>query len=251
VQAVAGLCLLLFIVTVTGVGVRMLLLARRSHGRPELLMGTGMVLVGAIGYPGGIASGFGRPVHDLILPLWLGSALVTQAGITLIYAFTWQVFRPETRWGRALVVIGAASMLGGLVGAAVAMVGAPPDASSSLVARDWMFLSMVGYSGCFLWSAIEGLVQYRMARRRVAIGLADPVVANRFWLWGLFGLAATGVNVVSAIGNGLGVDPSRTPFVLVPMGVLGFVASAVMYLAFLPPPWYLGFVRARTAPRRA
>jgi hypothetical protein len=35
--------------------------------------------------------------------------------------------------------------------------------------------------------------------------------------------------------------------VLIPMGVLGFIASAAMYLAFLPPASYLAFVRSRFA----
>lgn len=94
-------------------------------------------------------------------------------------------------------------------------------------------------------------MHHRMARRRVALGLADRVVANRFLLWGLFGLTATGINVASLIGNALGVDPSRSPSVIVPMGVLGFGASAAMYLAFVPPAWYLVLVRGRPAPQHS
>ena len=45
-QAVAGICLLLFGVVSTLVGLRVLIVARRTTGRPELLMGTGMVLIG-------------------------------------------------------------------------------------------------------------------------------------------------------------------------------------------------------------
>ncbi|HME73184.1 MAG TPA: hypothetical protein VKM54_25445 [Myxococcota bacterium] len=45
-QALTGISLLLFVATTAIVGVRMLLLARRTGERPELLMGAGMALVG-------------------------------------------------------------------------------------------------------------------------------------------------------------------------------------------------------------
>ena len=246
-QALAGICLLLFVLTVTVVGVRMLLLARRTRGRHELLMGIGMVLIGAVGYPATLLSGFGGPVGDVIMPLWIGSTLVTQSGIACIYAFTWQTFRPRAAWGRTLVGVGIALMLVSLAGAAFALSSAPPDATSPVVVRSWILVGMLGYCGCFLWSGIEGFVHHRDARKRLAIGLADPMVVNRFLLWGIFGALATAINVASLIGASLGVDPSRSPMVLIPMGFFGFLASAAMYFAFVPPASYRHFVRSRIA----
>lgn len=248
-QALAGLCLLLFVVTVTVVGARMLLLAQRTGGRHERLIGSGMLLIGMLGFPGSIASGFGGPVADLRLPIWFASSIVTQIGILLIYAFTWQVFRSAQAWGRGLVGVAALLLFASLVGAGHALATAPPDALSPIVARAWLLVGMIGYSGCFFWSAIEGFVHWASARRRLALGLADAVVVNRFLLWGVFGLAATGINVASGIGAALGHDPSKSPLTLVPMGVLGFFASVAMYLAFLPPAAYLDFVRARARVR--
>jgi hypothetical protein len=245
VQALAGLCLVLFVLTVSVVGFRMLWLARRTRGRHELLMGAGMVLVGTIGYPLGIVSGFGRPVGEMNLPLWFVGTLITQVGIGLIYAFTWQAFRPAEAWGKRVVIAGCVFMSGSLLASAVALANAAPDANSQHVARIPIFVGMVGYAGCFLWSAIEGLVHHANARKRLALGLADAVVANRFLLWGVFGLNATAINVASIAGNAMGVDPSQSPLVLIPMGVFGFAASAAMYLAFLPPAGYLARVRRR------
>ena len=68
-QTVAGICLLLFIVVSTLVGVRVLMLARRTRGRPELLMGAGMVLIGGVGYPSTILAGFGGTVGAMNVPL--------------------------------------------------------------------------------------------------------------------------------------------------------------------------------------
>jgi hypothetical protein len=248
-QALAGLCLLLFVAIVTVVGVRMLLLARRTQRVHERLIGAGMVLIGGVGFPGGIASGFGASVGDVRLPVWFAATLLTQIGILLIYAFTWQVFRPTAAWGRALVGGAALLLFSSMLGAGYALAIAPADAPSTLVARTWLLIGMIGYCGCFVWSAIEGFVHWRDARRRLALGLADAVVVNRFLLWALFGIGATGINVASGIGAALGLDPSKSAFVLVPMGVLGFFSSVAMYLAFLPPAAYLERIRAsaRTA----
>jgi hypothetical protein len=247
-QALAGLGLLLFVVTVTVVGVRMLLLSRRTGGRHEFLIGAGMILIGAIGFPGSAAAGFGRAVGEMNIPLWFLFTLITQIGLLLVYAFTWQVFRPAESWGKAIVVAAALLMFVSLVLSARALAAAPPDAISTTVSRTGMFIGMAGYCGCFLWSAIEGFVHHRNAKRRLVIGLADPVVVNRFLLWGLFGVAATAINVTSFAGNAIGVDPSTSPLVLVPMGVFGCFASLAMYLAFLPPASYLARVRASAAP---
>jgi len=179
------------------------------------------------------------------LPIWFVSTLITQTGLALIYAFTWLVFRPAEAWGKAIVALGCLFMLASLVGASHTLATAAPEASSQLVARGWLFVGMIGYCGCFLWSAVEGLVQYGMARKRMTLGLADAVVVNRFLLWGIFGLMATGINVASIAGLVLGVDPGQSPLVLIPMGVLGFFASAAIYLAFLPPASYLDLVRGQ------
>jgi len=242
-QAVAGICLLLFVVVSTLVGVRVLIVAQRSKGRPELLMGTGMVLIGGVGYPSTILAGFGGTVGELNVALYAFGCAMTQIGITLIYAFTQQVFRPGEAWARALVAFGGTTLLVSWIGATRSLLLADAAETSFLVARGWLGVAMVGYTICFLWTAIEGFVHHGMAVKRMALGLADPVTTNRFLLWGAFGLMATGINVASATGNWLGVDPSRAPLVLVPMGVLGGGASVAMAFAFFPPAWYLGWLR--------
>ena len=126
-----------------------------------------------------------------------------------------------------------------LAGAWYALSLAAPDEHSVQVVRSELLLCHAGYSGCFVWSAIESWRQYRMARRRQAIGLADAVVVSRFRLWGFYSLAATGIAAANAVGVLLGHDISTSPVVLLPSGVLGFAASIAMYLVFLPPAWYL------------
>jgi len=245
-QALTGISLLLFVATTAIVGVRMLLLAWRTGERPELLMGAGMTLVGGIGYPGGIVSRFGiGSVGEMSIPIWFISTVCTQIGATLIYAFTWQVFRAKATWAKVLVVTGVGFMVAGLAGMGHALTTASPTADSALVTRGPTFVSMVGYAGCFLWTALEGFHHHRMARRRLALGLTDPIVANRFFLWGFFGLMASVLTAISAITVLLGGKPSGTPATMLPMGVLGAAAVIAMYLAFFSPSWYVGWLRSQ------
>jgi len=248
-QALTGISLLLFVATTAMVGVRMLLLARRTGERPELLMGAGMALVGGIGYPGGILSRFGLgSVGEMNFWLWFFSTACTQVGIALIYAFTWRVFRAKAAWAKLLVIGGIGFMGAGLAGMAHALVSAPPNADSALVTRGPIFVGMVGYAAGFLWTALEGFHHYGMARRRLALGLTDPIVANRFFLWGFFGLMASSLTAIAAVSALLGGKPSGTPVTMLPMGVLGAAAAAAMYLAFFSPAWYTGWL-ARHAPK--
>jgi hypothetical protein len=245
VQLLVSASVLLYVVVVTAVGLRMLLLARRTRGLPELLIGAGSVLICGVGFPASVASGFGGATGSVNVPLWLASEFVTQAGILLMYGFTQQVFRPGVAWARASIAVASVLLPASLAGAGLALSGADPEASSVAVTHDWLLLCFAGYTAGFVWSALESLRHYRMARRREALGLADPVVANRFLLWGCYGLAATGITTANAVGVVLGHNISTSLVVLLPAGVLGFAASVAIYLVFLPPAWYLDRLGAR------
>lgn len=243
-QIVAGLAVLLFIVLGSVVGVRMLALARRTGERPELLMGIGFTLICALGYPTSLLSGFGKgTIGEVSLAVWVGSTLCTQIGIGSIWLFTAAVFRPGERWARLLTGTGLALLVASFTGTGFVLTTAPASAPCNAATRGWLLLGMLGYTGSFAWTAAEGLLQHRMAMRRLALGLADPVVANRFLLWGLFGVMATGINAASLTGVLLDRDPASSLVILLPMGVLGAAASGAMYLAFFPPAWYVGRLR--------
>ena len=243
-QLLVNLSVLAYVVIVTLVGARMLLLARRTRGLPELLVGAGSVLICGVGFPASVASGFGGPLAQVHVPLWVASEFATQAGIVLMYAFTQQVFRPGVAWAKALIAAVAVGLPAGLAGAALALAAAPAEASSVLVTRVWLLLCFVLYGGCFVWTASESLHHYVMARRRQALGLADAVVVSRFLLWGCYGLAASGILAANAVGVLLGHNISTSRVVLLPAGALGLAASVAIYLVFLPPAWYLGWLRS-------
>jgi hypothetical protein len=244
VKLLSLICILLYVVVIAGVGVRMLLLARRTGGRPERLIGAGSLLICGIGFPTSIASGFGKAAGEVNVPFWVVSELFTQAGMVCMCAFTQQVFLPGARWARALVAGMAVYLPVGLAGAAHALAVADPALGSVPAVHGWLLWCLAGYGFTFAWSALESLRHHDMARRRLALGLADPLVAHRFLLFALYGLGATGIVASNVAGVLLGHDISASLLVLVPSGVLGVAAAAAMYLAFLPPDWYVARVRA-------
>jgi hypothetical protein len=83
-------------------------------------------------------------------------------------------------------------------------------------------------------------------RKRVKLGLADPVVADRMRLWG-FGIGTgASIQVVFSTLESMGVEMTGATSVVF-VGPMGVIASAFIYLAFLPPKAYLQRVQARAA----
>jgi hypothetical protein len=233
VSLLTTVCILVYVLVISAVGVRMLLLARLTRRRPELLIGAGSLLICGVGLPTSLASGFGKAAGEVNVALWVGSELCTQAGFLCLYGFTQQVFRPAARWARALLVVAAAWLLAGLAGAARALAAAEPQLATVDAVYGWLLWCLTGYGGAFVWGSYESLRQWGMARRRLALGLADPVVARRFLLFATYGLSATGMLAGNVVAVLLRHDISTSPWVVVPSAVLGPLAAAAMYLAFL------------------
>jgi hypothetical protein len=96
----------------------------------------------------------------------------------------------------------------------------------------------------FGWVSLEGLRYYTLMRKRRALGLADPVVTNRFFVWG----AGEGVSslvvlalLVAILSRGE-LSPTD-PFVAAFVTLAGLVNAFVWWLTFTPPAAYLRWVR--------
>lgn len=251
-QVLAAICLFLYVATATAIGLRLVWVGRLPGRRPELLLGAGSLLVATIGLPLSIGSGFGGDAGNVHVPLWAGSELLTQVGIVCLYAFTQQVFRPGVRWARWLIALAAVAMPVCLAGSTLGLTAAPPAMLSVKATGAWLVLCQLGYLGAFVWSAIEGLVHHRTARRRTAIGLLDPVVANRFLLFAIYGLSGTAIAVANIAGVVLERDIVTSLVVVVPSAIFSVAASIAMFLAIFPPGWFVERLRAsRAAPLSA
>lgn len=232
-----ALAVLGFAVVGVVVGGRLLALSRRTGGWPERLVGLGLLSYATVCQPNMLIAG---ALGESLSP-GAGSVLrtitATTAALTVscLYLFTWLVFRREEMWGRLLVGAG----VGLAVVSGAATVVAPGTLSSTL--------SSANFVVTFAWAGFESLRYQRMLHRRAVLGLADPVVQNRFLVWGacasLAALLALAVSVSIAAGLALGSHPLPTGIALA-----NTCLNAVGWsLTFLPPAWYLRAVRRRAA----
>jgi hypothetical protein len=246
VQILGVLCLLLYVATATAIGSRLFWAGVRGgrQRRPELLLGAGTLLVATIALPMSVFSGFGGRAGDVHVPLWAVSEYLTQIGIVCLYAFTQQVFRPRILWSRAIIAIAAVVLPIALARAVSGLANAPPDTISVRATGGWLLFCQFGYMGSFLWSAIEGLVHHSTAQRRVAIGLVDPAVANRFLLFAIYGTGCSVIAVANVVAIVLGLNIATSPVVTVPAAIFSVISSVAMFLAIFPPAWFLARLRA-------
>ncbi len=102
-------------------------------------------------------------------------------------------------------------------------------------------------AAAFGWTAVESLAYYRKLMRRLALGLAEPEVANRFWLWGVGAAATSAICTLMLAPMSMGMAPLQSPLVLTLMAVAAVVCSICWCFAFFPPQAYLERVRDRYA----
>ncbi len=242
-QILSGLSMVLFIVVCSAVGVRLLVRAFGTRGQEELMCALGFTLIGLIGYPMTLASGAGVvTAGEVIVPLFTVGTTATCAGITAFFVFTRRVFRPAAVWAGGLVWLCAGLMALATAGQTQALLAASPEQPSFAVSFVWALILQCVCFVCFGWIAFEGGRQWRMAARRLTLGLTEPEIVDRFRLWTLFGVSTLLLLVGFAIPLVQGHAPAEDPVTHVSSAVFGLISSVAAYFAFLPPAWY----RART-----
>jgi hypothetical protein len=236
-----------FMVVGTLVGARVLSLALRTRKLPELYVGGSLFLFAAVGQPLVVASrplgaAFGYGVRAAAVTLAVTAIVASIAGMVV---FTRTVFRADSsaaRWG----VWGLAS-LASLSGLAV--VCSIPELPGEL--NRSMRLGIAGISIAFClgkaWTAWESLRYHRLLRRRLALGLSDRVVVNRFLLWG----SGCGTACLSALAMiacvAAGLDIAVHPVPLLTTAASGTLIAICWYLTFLPPVGYLRWITGDAA----
>lgn len=246
VRILAIASLVCLVLVGAGVGVRLLWLARRTRQAPELFAGLGLVLLILVGGP---LAGVGR------LPGWMGTPaggacfaagmLLTGVGVACLYAFTWRVFRPDSRLALAAFAVASGFALWRCLGLWRATAGLSSAEEILPIARPYAFTITSVVAGAFLWTAVESLLYWRPLRRRLALGLADPVVVNRLLLWGVSGLVVAGMVFQIGVRAQRGGLVLHDPVALATIACAGVVVGLAWWLAFLPPDRYLARVRRR------
>ncbi len=233
----------LFVVACLIVGGRLMWLAKSTRGLPEFVLGAGLFFMGGVGYPLLTAALHATGLSDATRSAMIyANICVTITGMWGVAWFTRRVFRPSETWATALlfgiVACYSALALFQIVGPGVmAFIDSP---NSGIWSRN-------AAVGCVAmsWAGIESLRYYRMQRRRLALGLADAVVTERFRLWGIAILSADAITLVNVIFMLLGIPIAGTAVGSVLVGTLGLVTAGCLWLAFVPPQFYIDRIRER------
>ena len=238
-----------FVLASLVLGVRLVWMARTTRGLPEFVLGFGLFLMGGLGYPlmaiAQQATGLGVNVRVGML---VTQMLCTTIGMTGVTLFTRRVFRPGETWAAWAT---PACLIGylGLMFAQAAGPGLPAVLEGSDAI--WFRSSYVGVA-VMLWTGAESLRYHLMLRRRLALGLAEPAVVDRFRLWSVSMFAASSISMLGIMLRELfGVAINGTTAGNLLVGPLGLLIALALWLAFLPPAAYLRRVERVAAARRA
>jgi hypothetical protein len=213
-------------------GLRLVLMWRRTRKLPELLIGLAFLLGGGLANALNVLRA--APGHRGSLdPLVLSFMLVGSSGSAIAIAVaTWRVFRPDQGWARPFLLA--------LCLCIVVTAGA-------YVATGRLAWNVGGSSArgaAFGWMAVESFLYHRRLQRQLRLGLTDVVVTDRMrlwaWasalvavLWALFGLSRAAPALA---------DPAVWKLLIAAPGLL---CAGCQWLAFYPPSAYLRSVQRR------
>jgi len=259
-MAFGALVTLLNLVLCLVVGTRLLRAGLAQDRRPELALAIyflasaflSTVCQGLV-YGGVVDPSIALPERESHLVLGLG-VLGMAVGGAAVFVFTWLSFRRDARWARWLAAAGSLVAIGGWVFEAL-----HEGFAVSLAVGPGHWIAWAGRTAPIVWVTLESLRYWGMLRRRLRVGLAEPVVVNRFLLWGIWS-AATFVNLaadliarliyLAAAGTTEIIMEIVEPVVVGTMAVtmlLGVISATTLFLTFFPTARYRRWLESRAA----
>jgi hypothetical protein len=249
--AILGTSQLIYIAVVVALGVRLMRLALRSQQLPEALLAIHFLLCCGLGYllmviglsavdePGLLPT---AAVTGLLAVGTFGSCVGVFAGI----CFNYLVFRRNERWAQGLVALSAVTLTTGFIG-----YGASGGFAHGRFEGLWFWLYYGTYAAGAAWVMVEPLRYYGAMRKRLFLGLAEPLVANRFLLWGVgsvcrfFMVVAGAIPSVFFAEDAIKLAPGFVGFTVLAVGLAGLGVSMSYWLTFFPTPGYVRFIERR------
>lgn len=231
-QALSVLSMLFTTLVSLGVGVRLLFVAVRTRRQPELLFGLAFLC-------GGAGQAFGQIGQRV---LWTEAGLLATsmnavclalvaAGTIALWTVTRRVFRPEGRLPGVLFALGCVATLVGF-----AVRGLDGEFAHVTAGSRGHAIHEAARLVMLSWMAFESTRHYGMLRRRMRLGLADPMASNQLLLWTVSGYATwLAAAVISWWSFGLRIHPLESPVATAILTVLMLVIGVGMWCAFFPP----------------
>ena len=252
---VLGISQLAYLGAMLTLGVRLALLARRTRQLPEALLAVHFLLCCTLGYSLQ-GSGYALAIepgasHALVSTLLYVGNAASLLGVASVLVFNYQVFRRGTRLGRGLLAATLAVLVVGYVGSATSgsfRHGRPEGF--------WFWLLYSGFTVASLWTLAEPLLYFVALRKRLRIGLAEPLVVDRFLLWGVGSVARFAMLAIGAFAmlrlTGAASDLAAVAApTFLGSGLAGIGVAVSYWLAFFPPRAYLRVVARRNTQQHA
>jgi hypothetical protein len=212
------------------VGSRLLLLAWRTGKQPELFAAMALLGISPFGFGLTVASTLLIPHSTLAANLlWAVAALSLGIGTAGAFLFSYRVFHSgneRVRSAVACLVILLAALW--FIEARLTAFEAAAPASAATRIADWL------RSAALLWGGLEALQYWSRLRRRIAIGLANPIVARRFLLWGIALFGAGVCNTIDATTKLFVTHALDYPILAMTNAIVGLIAAVCLMLAFWP-----------------
>jgi hypothetical protein len=240
VEWASQLGVLIFLAASGASGGRLLWRGLRTGGLHERLLGVTYFVGGPLGYVPLLLVLSGATPDEWTRPLRAFGHLNLELSALALYAFNRRVFRPDSRVWSAGTAVASAGLGAGWLG----LVFVDGLEGRTLEGSAPYWFDFCFRAAAYAWAAAESLRQHARARRRLALGLVDPVLVDRFLLWGVAMAAVTGMFANSFAGLLVPGDaPAPLQFLI--DGVLAVIASAAMWATFFPPRWYVAQLRTR------
>jgi hypothetical protein len=226
--------------------VPLLSLARRTQQAPERILGITFLLFGVsyLFYE----TPYALDNEALVVPFSLVGRLLWNASVVTTAAFTREVFHREKPWAGPLFWSVVVLLVAGL---AISVQQGDLEGMAP-IGNPGFWFEWVGQLIPFVWVVAAALTEYVSARRRARVGLANPLVANRYLLFAGFGLAQIGT-IVLMIPMYIAyetLDGALADWMDQLMGSIEMLTIAIIWLAFFPPRIYRVWIE-RAADRSA
>jgi hypothetical protein len=224
-----------------GVGLRMLWVARRTRQLPETAFG----ITCAGGAFGAVllVTGSGTLTGEENYAVWALSVVAMALAVAALYVGVWRIYRAGSLWGAALAAVGILALLVSVVlrlmGGEIVLLSEP---NAGLLLNQ--LASIAGYG----WASIEGFRYWILMRRRLALGLADPLTTHRFLFWAIAAAAAALNSPIILYGGFVAqvkLDTLPVLFFWIQANLL--ISSVGMWFSFFPPAFYRRRVAIRAA----
>jgi len=223
---------------------RLLKLSHQTRERPEFWLGTYFAATGQwyLIYNAPYFLGY----EELPVLVDQGIEWIYAIGVAAYLLFVRGTFRPRSRWALALVILAVFCSLSGAIAASLR------GSFSNMIDDPAYRIEWVGYTIPCVWMCSEGFIAHAAAQKRVLLELCDPIVANRYLLFGAFGLCqviSCGADLFWAYTNS--TDASGAWLANGLLSATEIASVAILWLAFFPPLAYRRWIDARTALRSA